>query len=229
MLGKWVRRCLWFASIPVLLILSYLAFALLGALIPAYPQQQPEIKPRLLEPAVYLVGTMLHTDIAIPVNSLSLHQFEFLREAGMPLDNPALKYLVVGWGSREFYTQTASYSDIRFSTSWKAATGDASVMHVAPAGDLAKMKGVRKVEMTERGFAKMLEFIVEGFSRSEEEPVLLEATFGFGDVFYESRGRFNIFNPCNIWTAKALRKAGVTTGIWTPTTFSINLSLAVHN
>ena len=48
---------------------------------------------------------------------------------------------------------------------------------------------------------------------------------GLNDLFYEAKGSFNILSPCNVWTARMLRSAGVNTGIWTPTTFSLMMSL----
>ena len=207
----------------------YLLLALAGGLIPVATNKTGS-NDQLLEQPVYLVANMLHADIAIPVNSLSLQQFSFLRDAGIPLDNPQLKYLIVGWGSRAFYTSTKNYSDMEFGTIWKAATGDSAVLHVAPAGELAGLNDIIPVRITEKGFARMLKFIKSHFRRETEDPKPLKgASFGYGDVFYESPGHFNIFNPCNIWVSNALREAGLAAGIWTPTTYSLLLNHRLYN
>ncbi len=129
---------------------------------------------------------------------------------------------VIGWGSRAFYTSTANYSDMKLGTIWTAITGDQSVMHIAPSGDVSKSEGAVQVEVTQAGFESMISFILGSFKHSGANPILLEgATFGFGDVFYEAEGHFNIFSPCNVWVSNALEKAGVSAGIWTPTTYSL--------
>ena len=228
MLKKVYNCSLLLIASPILLVVGYLFAALIGALIPASGKSLDSSAKMLAEP-IYLTSNLLHTDIAVPVNSITKQQFQFLRDAAVPLDNPELKYLIFGWGSRKFYTSTAQYSDIEFSTAWQAATGDASVMHVGLSGDLAAIEGVRSVEMNEENFKNLLNFILLGFSKHSGEPILLEATFGYGDVFYESPDRFNILVPCNTWVSAALRAAGFGTGIWTPTSYSLRLAHWLHN
>lgn len=214
---------------PFFMVLLYLVAALIGGLVPSGIKQSSTNNP-LLEKSVYLTTNALHADIAIPVNAISLQQFAFLQDAGFPLDNSNLEYLIIGWGSREFYTSTANYSDMKLGTVWTAVTGDEAVMHVAPTGDIRKSEGAVKVEMTQSGFENMIAYILDSFKRSHEKPVLLkDATFGYGDLFYEAEGRFNIFNPCNVWVSSALEKAGVSAGIWTPTTYSLLLHHRLYN
>ena len=226
---KTIKRIGVFTATPFLIVLLYLFAALIGGLIPSNFKPFDKTS-RLLEDPVYLTANAMHADIAIPINSLSFQQFSFLREAGFPLDNPNLQYLVVGWGAREFYTSTADYSDIGFGTAWRAAIGDMSVMHIAPAGDLSQSDNVVPIKMSEEGFANMLSFMIGTFKKSSGEPVLLpNATFGYGDLFYEAKGVFNILNPCNVWVSKALNKAGISSGIWTPTTYSLLLHHKLYN
>ncbi len=214
---------------PFFIVFLYLLAALIGGLIPSSVKSVNETS-RQLEKPVYLTANALHADIAIPINSLSLQQFSFLREVGFPLDNPELEYLVIGWGAREFYTSTSQYSDIGIAKAWRALVGDASVMHVAPAGDLTKSESVIPIHMSEKGFARMLDFMLETFQKTQSQPILLpDTTFGYGDLFYEAKGEFNIFNPCNVWVSKAMKEAGVSNGIWTPTTYSLLLHHKLYN
>jgi len=225
---KWLFRLGILIISPVLVVALYLVAALVGSLIPASFNSIDEAEGRFEKP-VYLLANLLHTDIAIPVNSLTLTEFDFLREAGIPLDNPNLKYLVIGWGSEAFYTSTGEYSDIKFSTAWKAITGDTSVMHIAPAGDLSESSLI-SLNMPDENFAKLVRFISAGFAIRNSKPVhLADKTFGFGDVFYKAEGNFNILNPCNQWVSKALREAGFGTGTWTPTAYSFELSHRLYN
>lgn len=226
---KWLKRTILFAVLPLIPVCLYLFAALLGGLIPA-SFKQAETDDRFLEQPIYLVANMLHADIAIPINSLSLEQFSFLREAGVPLENPGLKYLVIGWGSKAFYTSTKDYSDMEAGTVWQAATGDAAVMHVGPAGELSQVADLVPIKISEKGFARLLAFMRKYFKKEDGHPKLIEgASFGYGDVFYESSGHFHLFNPCNVWVSSALQKAGLSSGIWTPTTYSLMLNHYLYN
>ena len=214
---------------PFFMVLIYLFAALVGGVVP-YGLTKNGIKGEQMDKPVYLTTNALHADIAIPVTAVTARQFSFLKDAGFPLENPNLEYLIVGWGSREFYTSTANYSDMKFGTVWSAVTGDASVMHVAPGGDISKSEGAVKVEITQSGLEKMIKFVLASFKRKDEKPILLDGTsFGYGDLFYEANGHFNIFNPCNVWVSGAMEKAGVSTGIWTPTTYSLLLHHKLFN
>jgi len=225
---KWFFRLGFIALSPVLVVLLYLLAALIGGLIPvSFNSIDQEAK--ALEKPIYLLSNLLHTDIAIPVNSLTLTEFAFLREAGFRLDNPNLQYLVIGWGSEAFYTSTGEYSDIKFSTAWKAITGDSSVMHIAPAGNLAG-DDLIALSLPEESFVKLVSFIKSSFLEANGHTILLPGkTFGFGDVFYKANGHFNIFNPCNQWVSAALKETGLGTGVWTPTAYSLELGHRIYN
>lgn len=221
-MGKAVKRLGLFIAVPFFIVALYLFGALLGGIIPSGTAVISEHETR--DKTIYLTANALHADIAIPVDDDVIKKFGFLKPAGFPLDNPNLKYLIIGWGSRKFYTSTAEYSDMELSTIWQAATGDASVMHVAPGSDISKSEGVVPVEISKAGLERIISFILQSFQKQNDENILLpDATFGYGDLFYEAKGRFHIFNPCNVWVSKALSEAGVSTGVWTPTTYSLLL------
>jgi uncharacterized protein (TIGR02117 family) len=211
-----------FIAAPFFMVILYLLASLVGGLLPSGVSGKFDAEEATAEHTVYLVSNALHADIAIPVNDMTRQQFSFLRQSGFPIDNPNLKYLVIGWGSHDFYTSTAEYSDIKLSTIWKAATGDRAVMHVAPAGDISASDSAMRIPLGPNAFGHLLEYVLDSFKTRNDKPVPLpEATFGYGDVFYEAEGHFNIFHPCNVWVSKALSMAGVSTGIWTPTTYSL--------
>lgn len=217
-------------SAPFLMVLLYLIAALIGGIVPGGFQKPLQNHSTQKKYSIYLLSNALHADMAIPLTPQTLKHFAFLGKTDFPLENPNLEYLVMGWGSREFYTSTADYSDMELGTIWRAATGDRAVMHVAPAGDISKSEGSVELQLSEEGFARLLDFILESFVKTNNNPILLpDATFGYGDVFYEAKGRFNIFNPCNVWVSRALTKAGMTSGVWTPTTYSLLLNSKLYH
>ncbi|MCB1428263.1 MAG: DUF2459 domain-containing protein, partial [Nitratireductor sp.] len=69
-----------------------------------------------------------------------------------------------------------------------------------------------------------------GFDKSTGAPSpIAGASYGMADAFYEGEGRFDIMRPCNIWVGEALRRAGLSTGAWTPITGALKLGLRLHS
>ncbi len=219
-------------------VAGYLLATLFGAVIPAAgsPPTAADAaagvlqQPRQAEDSIYLVTSALHADFAIAVDDSLKRRFAFLADQDVPLDHPKLRYLVFGWGARAFYVNTPTLADIRPGPALKGVFGDRSVMHVAPAGELRDLPGAVHLYLPAGGRERLLAFIEQSFARSEGAPLPIPgAGYGIGDAFYEGQGRFNIFNPCNIWVAEGLRRAGLATGAWTPTTHSLKLGLRLHS
>lgn len=205
----------------------YLAAAAFGALLPAASDsgRAPGKGER-----IYLLTTLLHADIAVPLSPQLRQRYAFLQQDGVPVDDPRAKYLLIGWGSRTFYTATERLSDIRPGPLVKAITGDDSVMHLHLAGDVSGLASAYAVDLPPRGIEGLLRFAEKGFRREGSSPVHLRgAEFGPHDAFYAGTGQFDLWHPCNIWTAQALRAAGLSTGRWTPTTRALLLSLRLHS
>ncbi|MEZ5872681.1 MAG: TIGR02117 family protein [Nitratireductor sp.] len=224
-------QCIGVIAITVIL---YLGAAFVGALIPAQPipaavAGQSQAGEDGASRRIYLLTTLLHADIAIPVNDALRSRFDFLGDAGVPIDHPGLKYLIFGWGSREFYTRTARLSDIRPATAFRAITGDASVMHVYAAGDVSGLESAFGIDLPPGGPERLLAFIETGFARDAGRPVPIDGvSYGMADAFFAGVGHFDIMRPCNIWVGEALREAGLATGVWTPITGALKLGLQLH-
>jgi uncharacterized protein (TIGR02117 family) len=178
-----------------------------------------------------IVSNPIHTGIAIPANDETRAQFTFLRNAGLEIDNPAVGYVIVGWGGRAFYTQTPSWADLKPIPVVKSFTIDTSVMHVELAGDIDENDPDVTVFTTDQaGAARLMQFILQSFDGGPDNPISLpDYAYGPYDAFFEAKGYFNILLGCNTWTAAALRQAGVKTGWWTPLPWMLRLSLRLHN
>ena len=148
----------------------------------------------------------------------TLAAFPFLRDAGLPVDNPDARWMLFGWGSRAYYMATPELSDTSFGPLFKALTLDASVMHVEILGALDETHpAVSSFDVPEAGFERMLAFIRASFAEANGAPVHIEgAHYGKNDGFFEANGSFNALVGCNTWTARALREAGLQTGWWNP-------------
>lgn len=222
---KWIRRLALILGVMAAIPTLYYLAAFAGAL--TWPRAQELAASGREQVEIYLLATFLHADLALPVDNELIEDFGFVRASGVPLDHQDLRYLVIGWGSRDFYTTAGSYADIRPAAVLKAVTGDASVMHVYPTRDIAATPGARKITLAREDYRRLVAHVIAGFRRNAAgQAVLVDgATFGEGDLFYEANGRFNIFTPCNIWVAEGLRNAGIGLGPWTPTSQSLRFSL----
>ncbi|NBZ86639.1 TIGR02117 family protein [Stagnihabitans tardus] len=164
-----------------------------------------------------LIAGPIHTDFLLPLTPALRRDFGFLAAEGMALDHPQARYLVLGWGAREFYTSAGRYQDIRAGAVWRAVTGDDAVVHVDLAGEVA---ADRWIAVSEAQLAALSRSI-RGQMAAEPLP---GAGFHGGDLFFPAEGRFSLWRTCNAWVGEELRRAGVDFGAWTPLPQSVALS-----
>ncbi|WP_082659614.1 TIGR02117 family protein [Aureimonas sp. AU40] len=169
---------------------------------------------------VVLAANPIHTDILLPATPALLTRFGFLARDGLPLDDPRVGAIAVGWGGRAFYTQTPEWRDLSLDALWRSFTYDRSVLHLSLAPALAGTEpGLRPVTLSEPAYEALLRFVEASFEPDPTTggPWLLPG-FAYSpyDRFYEARGGFNLLFGCNTWTAEALRHAGLRTSLWSP-------------
>jgi uncharacterized protein (TIGR02117 family) len=176
-----------------------------------------------------VLSNPIHTDLALPIDAETLARFAFLRDAGLDLDNPNVRYIVIGWGGRSFYTETPTWADLKPMPVLKSFTLDSSVMHVGLAGDIPlDHPAVKPISVSSEGRERLMGFVEGSFSGATGKPVSLGISYGMDDAFFEANGYFNALVGCNTWTAAALRQAGLTTGWWTALPPMLTLSLRLH-
>ena len=221
-----MKRALRIAIAVVSLVLAALA---LGALLPRpFIAEDRGSAPRTHR--ILVLTNPIHTDIAIPVDAAVRERFAFLGSAGMPIDAPGVRYLVFGWGGREFYTETPIWSELKLRPLLKGLTIDRSVMHVDLSGEIVEPKAaVTGFDLSDESFDRLNRFIRAGFSGEGTPQPIENAFYGEFDAFYPAEGSFTALMGCNTWTAKALREAGLQTGWWNPLPASLAVSLRLHN
>ena len=185
------------------------------------------------EPAreILVLANPIHTDIALPLDDDLRARFAFAKQANVPVDHPGAAYLVIGWGGRSFYLETPTWGDLQPMPVVRALTLDRSVMHLDLAGEkLRDSPHVTHLRIDQAGYYRMLAFIDASFTRNGEATMAIPgASYGKYDAFFEAKGSFNAFFGCNTWTARALRKAGLRTGLWNPLPQTLALSLSLYN
>jgi uncharacterized protein (TIGR02117 family) len=178
---------------------------------------------------ILVLSSPIHTDIAVPAEALTGAEFGFLRDAGLPVDNPNARWVLFGWGGRSFYVATPELTDIRLGPLLKSLTLDSSVMHVAVTGAVDEAT-VPSFPISDGGVKRLLAYIRASFAGRGGEPVPIPGTgYAESDTFFEAAGSFNALLGCNTWTAAALREAGLRTGWWNPLPATLVLSLELYN
>ena len=179
---------------------------------------------------ILVFSSPIHTDIAVPVEALG-PEFDFLREAGLPLDNPNARWVLFGWGGKSFYVATPELTDIRPGPLLKSFGLDSSAMHVEVTGPVKEPHpNLLEFTVSREGLARLLAFARKSFTERDAAPVRIEgAGYGDNDAFYEANGYFNAFLGCNTWSAAALREAGLRTGWWNPLPATLGWSLELYN
>ncbi len=212
------------AGLLGLIVLGYLGAALITARIGQSVVSNGVVGER--RHTIHLVTTLLHADIALPVDERLLTRFPMLAQTDLPFGNPDMKHVLFGWGSQAFYTTAGSYLDVRPGAVLTAVTGDDSVMRVSAAGDLSAIDDVIRLSLSDAQLERLYDGLDQGFALENGQPVPMgEISIGPYDAFFKGRGHFNIFNPCNQWVNRVLSGVGVKLGLWTPTTQSLSQSL----
>jgi len=221
MMAKWrvgalLRHLLFW---PLFVLALYLAAAGLGGLIPG---RVAEVSPGAGPPVeIGLIAGPIHYDFLLPATEETRAALGFASTGGVPLHSPEAVHVLAGWGAAGFYTTAGSYSDVTAGTVLRAATGDSSVLRVEVLGKLPPGFTYPRLTLTAGQYSALLAFIAE----TRSGPAVTGAGFSQTDAFFEARGRFHLFRTCNTWITDALRAAGHPAGGWTPTPYSVRLSL----
>ncbi|RDL50535.1 hypothetical protein BLJAPNOD_01656 [Ensifer sp. M14] len=227
--GGIIRVFKWIAYGVLALVLA----VVLGTIVPRplLPKTATAAAATAAGERILILSGPIHTDIAIPLNDETRAMFAFAGEAGVSLDHPEARWLIFGWGGRSFYLETPTWSELKPMPVFRALTIDRSVMHVDIAGPIVEPQpSVTSVDLDRVDFDRLMTFISESFARNGAAAVPVEGfSYGYADRFFEAEGTFNALFGCNTWTARALREAGLRTGLWNPLPSTLGLSLRLHN
>ena len=201
-----------FAAAP----LAYLAAVLFLGAIPANPfwreAQQGVV--------VFVRSNGVHTWIMMP-SSNEIVDWRPYAPAGH-LRDPRYgtgNYVAVGYGNRDFYLNTPTWSDLSPKTAFFAFFGNgATLLHVEHDHDPQPSEDTRRIVLRPDEYRRLADFVRARFrldSNGRTIPVLGRG-YGPADMFYEANGGYSFVLTCNEWTGRALRSAGVRTGLWTP-------------
>jgi uncharacterized protein (TIGR02117 family) len=205
----YLKRTVW---ILFTFIAGYFLIAVILSLISTKTQKLDCVKTE----QIFISSSGIHLDIVIPVKNLKKNFIDNLQVQ----DNT--KYISFGWGDKEFYINTPTWSDLTFSTAFKALfLKSETAMHVI----FHKTSYVqwKKIDLCKMQLENLNSFIKSTFKKSKEQKFIRIGVSGYSenDYFFEARGSFSFYRTCNIWVNEALKKANIKTSIWSPFVYGI--------
>ncbi|WP_457670080.1 DUF2459 domain-containing protein [Thiolapillus sp.] len=161
-----------------------------------------DAKPRK---TVYLVSHGWHAGIVVSRDDVPEDAWPILA------DFPDAKYLEIGWGDKDFYETPDPHAGIVLKA---ALLPSASVLHVVGFSDAVpryfSRSEIIRIDLPAAGFHALIQGIGESFARDGSGKADYLGPGLYGDSrFYLSRERYHLFNTCNAWTARRLRRAGL--------------------
>ena len=224
-LASWQRRSAsWAARILAGLIaipLLYFLAALFLGLIPAnsaWRQAESGI-------AIFVRTNGVHTWILMPKTNAHMDWRPYI--PGAHVRDPrwdAANYAAFGYGEREVYLNTPTWADLTLSDAFRAAIGTGEpLVHVEHVQEPRADEYNRRLVLRPEEYRRLVGFVRARFrlDRNGRTMPVLGRGYRDNDIFYLANGGYSAILTCNEWTGRALRTAGVRTGLWTPLEQSI--------
>ncbi|WNO54437.1 TIGR02117 family protein [Stakelama saccharophila] len=194
-----------------------LAYGLAGLVGGAIPVNTGRVAPER-GIRVYVADNGIHTDIVLPVTAGGNDWRDLLRPEDLADPRYAAHpYVAFGWGDRAFYVGTPTWSDLDLATVLRAATGsDDTVLHVEHVPRPLAGPDIRALTLRPDEYRRLVRYVRASFRVGADGRAGSVRGYGPHDAFYDARGHYDAVHTCNEWTGRALRRAGVRTGWWTP-------------
>jgi len=209
---------------PVILlfifIIGYFTMAGIGLFI-STDKEFPGVKKH----TIYMATGEIHSDFVFPFNSDVYNWEELLPLKDYPKIYLLPKLVQIGWGDKGFYLEMGNIRNLTSKLALNAAfLPSTSVMHVIYYQSLPETYyHYKKVEITTEQYQILIKHILSGFQLTgNQRPILLPSKGYYdNDNFYQGKGSYHLFNTCNMWTNRGMKKAGIKTSIWTPFKYGV--------
>jgi uncharacterized protein (TIGR02117 family) len=168
---------------------------------------------------VFISSNGVHLDIVIPMTSAHIDWQTFIPANHYEIRYANSKFIGFGWGEKEFYINTPTWAELRYSIAAKAMLWPTdAAMHVSyyPRAPLLDKK-TTEIILSEVEYQKLIDYILGSFILNDEGPNLIPgAGYSGWDNFYEAYGSYHLFYTSNEWINEALKVIGVRTAVWSP-------------
>lgn len=171
---------------------------------------------------IYVKTNGFHTDLVFPVKNEYKDWSETFDTTLTKSINKNFSYIAIGWGDKGFYLNTPDIDSLKFSTVFNAAFFlSESAVHVTYLNTIKENNNCKKIVIDKDSYLKMIDFIESSLDKENDKPIHINFSYWGNDLFFEGKGKYNLFYTCNTWTNNCLRKSGLKSRLWTLTEGSI--------
>lgn len=166
---------------------------------------------------IFVRSNGVHTDIILPAKNDQKDWRTFVHPSDAVQGDVSSKYIAFGWGDKGFYLNTPKWSDLKFSTAFKAAFFlSTTAMHVGFYSSISENDLCKRICISKESYARLIRYVESGFELKENLPQRITgAHYGNNDLFYEGSGTYSLFCTCNTWANGGLKEAGIRSCVWT--------------
>lgn len=161
----------------------------------------------------------LHTELVLPIVTAQQdwrNIFPLL--ATLRADGQAYTHVAIGWGERDIFLNTPTWSQVSPATLARIAVhGGTAVMRITPLVRPAPDDWYRPLTLHPQEYRRLVRSI-ETWLPPTGNPHQRVQLYGFdtASIYYAALGRYTFAHSCNQWTSDRLADAGIKTGRWTP-------------
>jgi uncharacterized protein (TIGR02117 family) len=212
---KFIKSFFKYSLFVLIGIVAYITIVLSVAYIPVNTDTKPCTEDCV---DVYLRSNGVHTDIVLPMKN-------DVKDWSLQLDSKqtkaaktGFKYVSIGWGDKGFYLDTPTWADLTFKTAFNALFYlSSSAMHVTFFYQLTEGERCKKVLISKADYKEIVSFVESSFQENQSNVYIQisNVSYGNNDVFYEAKGRYNLFYTCNSWTNNCLKSGNMKACLWT--------------
>lgn len=168
---------------------------------------------------VYVAGDAMHVNLILPVQNQAFDWSQFLSIDQIGRDaQQRYRYLKFGWGDRDFYMNTPSWSEMKISNVLRSLfmPGNPTALYVEGDAELPHEPNVelKCVGVSQKDYLQLVAFIKASFQQTDQgQPIRIQDAIDTSG-FYEATGHYSILRTCNTWAADGLDSANIQTPIW---------------
>lgn len=170
---------------------------------------------------IYACDNGVHADLVVPALAAGVDWRTAFRPEAFTGPVGTYDHVNLGWGSRDFYINTPTWSDFDIATAAKAVLWDETVIHVAFRPRPTAAEDCRRWRVRPTDYERIAAFIRGSLRLSQGLPVRAGPGYGERDAFFVANGQYTAIETCNQWTGEALRLVGAPVAPWTPFSFLV--------
>ena len=213
---KVIKKIVKWIIVIILIPIVYLLVSLILTYIPINNGEESSEKDK----SIYLNSNGVHLNIIIPKDHLNSKLLDGLKH----FKND--EYFSFGWGDKNFYLNTPTWSDLSFTIACQALFFKSSTLIHLARYSAAKNDWV-EIKVNQNQLDKINQYINKTFYfDSLNKKVLLNSkAYSYNDDFYEAIGSYSCFKTSNSWVNSGLKESDIKACLWTPFDFRL---LSMH-